>query len=363
MKRELKAAKQRVKTSADAARRATKASADADRSRSAAGRALDAVRKAAEERARLAAETDALATEAASLRAGFGKVEPDVDVLRFGVRRERDLEKQVAALDQQVAHRDDMERELGIADAALAEIEQQLESLDLEVGALAFDPQVHDEVRAAARAAREGLEAVGRAERAAAEGLALAEREASGLEGQVQQARETAARVEVLRGEARYLERVSILLDGFRDHLVARVGPELSREADSLFRELTNREYDDFRIDDETLAIQIADGDTYFGIERFSGSETDLANLALRVAISSHLSRMSGADVGLMVLDEVLGSLDAERKDLMISVLGRLGARFHQLFVITHSEQVKDTFPAAIEVRKVGRRRSDAVLV
>jgi exonuclease SbcC len=76
-----------------------------------------------------------------------------------------------------------------------------------------------------------------------------------------------------------------------------------------------------------------------------------------------HLSRMSGADVGMMVLDEVLGSLDAERKDLMVRALGRLATRFHQLFVITHAEQVKDQFPASIEIRKVSRRRSTAVLI
>jgi exonuclease SbcC len=154
-----------------------------------------------------------------------------------------------------------------------------------------------------------------------------------------------------------------MLLDGFRDHLVARVGPELSREAESLFRELTNHEYDDLRIDEESLAIQIADGDSYFPVERFSGSETDLANLALRVAISTHLSRVSGADLGMMVLDEVFGSLDQERKDLMVRTMGRVAGRFHQLFVITHSEQLKDQFPVAIQVTKRGRRRSEAALV
>ena len=154
-----------------------------------------------------------------------------------------------------------------------------------------------------------------------------------------------------------------MLLDGFRDHLVARVGPELSREAEALFRQLTNHEYDDLRIDEETLSIQIADGDTYFPVERFSGSEADLANLALRVAISVHLSRMAGADLGVMVLDEVLGSLDGERKDLLVRSLGSLAAQFHQLFVITHAEQVKDRFAAAIDVRKVGRRRSVAAVV
>jgi DNA repair exonuclease SbcCD ATPase subunit len=65
----------------------------------------------------------------------------------------------------------------------------------------------------------------------------------------------------------------------------------------------------------------------------------------------------------MMVLDEVLGSLDQERKDLMVQTLGRLSARFHQLFVVTHAEQVKDQFPATILVQKTGRRRSTAVVV
>jgi DNA repair exonuclease SbcCD ATPase subunit len=151
-------------------------------------------------------------------------------------------------------------------------------------------------------------------------------------------------------------------LEGFRTHLYARIIPGLSGEAQALFAELTSRAYDDLRIDPETLAIEIADGDRYYPIERFSGSESDLANLALRVAISTHLSRMSGADVGMLVLDEVLASLDVERKDLFVRAMGRLASRFHQLFVITHAEQVKDQFPASIEVQPIGRRRSTAVL-
>jgi DNA repair protein SbcC/Rad50 len=59
----------------------------------------------------------------------------------------------------------------------------------------------------------------------------------------------------------------------------------------------------------------------------------------------------------------VLGSLDAERRDLMVQAMSRLADRFHQLFVITHAEPVKDAFPASIQIRKTGRRRSEAVLV
>src|SRR5207249_4007872 len=154
---------------------------------------------------------------------------------------------------------------------------------------LAFDPARHAELLEALRDAEHALEAARTAEREALADLADAEKVVARLTGQLEQAKETEARASELREESRLLDRVAVLLDGFRDHLVARVGPELSREAEALFRELTNREYDDLKIDEDDLSIRIADGDQYFPIERFSGSETDLANLALRVAISTHL--------------------------------------------------------------------------
>jgi exonuclease SbcC len=256
-----------------------------------------------------------------------------------------------------------MDADLRTTDGHLAELEVKLDRLTREASAVSFDEAEHELARRARDETASRLEAARSAEREAAGELAKAEKLLSGIEGRLLEARETERRVSDLRSEARYLQRTSMLLDGFRDHLVARVGPELSREAEALFRELTNGEYDDLRIDEETLAIQIADGERYFPVERFSGSEGDLANLALRVAISTHLSRVSGADLGLLVLDEVLGSLDQERKDLMVRTMGRLSGRFHQLFVITHAEQVKDQFPASIVVSKRGRRRSVAALL
>jgi len=245
----------------------------------------------------------------------------------------------------------------------MATLDRDLAALTTEAEALAFDEDRHDRLRDEAEAASVALEDARADEREASDARKDAEKAEASLAASLKQAKETQAKVEELRSQARYVERVAMLLEGFRNHLVARVGPELSREAEALFRELTNHEYDDLMVDEDTLTIRIADGDTYFPIDRFSGSETDLANLALRVAISTQLSRVSGADVGMMVLDEVLGSLDQERKDLLVQTLGRLSARFHQLFVVTHAEQVKDQFPATILVQKTGRRRSTAVVV
>ena len=92
----------------------------------------------------------------------------------------------------------------------------------------------------------------------------------------------------------------------------------------------------------------------------FSGSEIDLANLALRVAISEHIHFQSGGSVGLLVLDEVFGPLDEDRKARMLLALERLRGRFRQVLVVTHDIEIKEQLPNAIEVVKLPGRRATA---
>ena len=113
-------------------------------------------------------------------------------------------------------------------------------------------------------------------------------------------------------------------------------GPRLAVQAAELFGELTDHEYDELQVDPETYQLQISDGGKVYGLDRFSGSEIDLANLALRVAISEHIHFQSGGSIGLMVLDEVFGPLDEERKARMLLALERLRGRFRQVLVVTH---------------------------
>ena len=321
------------------------------------------VRSSTERRAALQQRVDEHRAEVGRFGAPFGGEEPDIPALEADARRAVEVRTRLAELAVHQGLLTQTEHDLADAEVRANELEAKIEAGRREAEGLSFDEIEHGRRRQAADDAEAALEQHRADERAASAAAADAARLTERLTGQLEQARETERKVDDLRSEARVLDRVSVLLDGFRDHLVARVGPELSREAEALFAELTNHDYSALKIDDDDLSIRIADGDTYFPIERFSGSESDLANLALRVAISSHLSRVSGADVGLMVLDEVLGSLDQERKDLMVRAMGGLASRLHQLFVITHSDQVKDQFPATIQIAKVGRRRSTAVLV
>jgi DNA repair exonuclease SbcCD ATPase subunit len=158
--------------------------------------------------------------------------------------------------------------------------------------------------------------------------------------------------------EARHLGRLAELLGEFRNSLVAQVGPALSAQTTALFRELTDGRFDSLEVDGDSFELRV--GSAGHPLDRHSGSETDLANLSLRVAIGEQVNLLSGGAVGLLVLDEVLGALDGEHRDRLLGALTRLGARFRQVLFVTHAVDVKEQLPHAIEVEPVGGGRSRA---
>ncbi len=195
----------------------------------------------------------------------------------------------------------------------------------------------------------------------AAEALAGARRRHDDRERELVTARTRHEEVASLEEQAAYLARLADLMAAFRLHLVSRLGRRLSVEAAGLFAELTDHEYQDLVVDPEDYSIRIADAGTEHELARFSGSENDLASLSLRVAVSLVIAEGAG-ELGLLVLDEVLGALDRERRGRMLSALTTLQGRFRQVLLVTHNDDVKDLLPAAIEVRKGPNRMSTAVV-
>jgi exonuclease SbcC len=249
--------------------------------------------------------------------------------------------------------------------AATAEREaaiDRVEGLRRRVRDLGYEPaRVQAAQTAHAEAERRRVEA-DRAGRAARLAATQERTRAEGDVRRLEDAREQHASIAALETDARHLRRLADLLGDFRNTVVASVGPRLAHQAAQLFGELTDHEYDELLVDPETFELQISDGGRTFGLDRFSGSEVDLANLALRVAISEHIRFQSGGSVGLLVLDEVFGPLDDERKVRMLQALQHLGSRFRQVLVVTHDNEIKEQLPHAIEVVKQPGRRATARL-
>ncbi|HWC11360.1 MAG TPA: SMC family ATPase [Acidimicrobiales bacterium] len=253
--------------------------------------------------------------------------------------------------------------ELDVERVLVADHDGLLGTLGEKLAALAFSPDDLVAARAARHQARLDLEEAATAAETARLAVHEARARAEGQAARLAEAKEQHAQLGVLGEEARHLSRVAELLNGFRNNQVAAVGPRLSAHAANLFAELTDNEYDFLDVDRETYEIRIRDGGLDYGMARFSGSEVDLANLALRVAISEHVRFQSGGAVGLLVLDEVFGPLDDDRKERMLLALERLRGRFRQVLVVTHDTEIKHQLPNAIEVVKKPGRRATARLV
>jgi DNA repair exonuclease SbcCD ATPase subunit len=267
----------------------------------------------------------------------------------------------LAALERRVAQAD---AERSLAKQALARADQadaRAAALEAEAAALGPADAVLAETRERQKAATLAATAAHGARSAAAQALAGAARLAQAREDALAAARAQHERVAGLEEEAAYLHRLVDLVAGFRLHLVSRLGRRLSVESAALFAELTDHEYQDLVVDPEDYAIRIADAGTEYELSRFSGSENDLASLSLRVAVSLVIAESAG-ELGLLVLDEVLGALDRERRERMLDALTRLQGRFRQVLLVTHNDEVKDLLPAAIEVRKGADRTSTAAL-
>jgi len=271
--------------------------------------------------------------------------------------------EEVTLLRGQLRRRPEAEKALEEAKARAQEAVEEVQALRDELKALGFDPQALASTKAATEeadaASAEAQKRAGEARVAAVRARTEAEAAAERLAG----ARSQHAKLASLEADAVHLRRTSELLNAFRNSVVAAVGPRLAVQAAELFAELTDNDYDRLEVDPDTYGLRICDAGISYDLERFSGSEVDLANLALRVAISEHVRFQSGGAVGLLVLDEVFGPLDEERRARMLLALERLRARFRQILVVTHSTDIKEQLPNAIEVTKKPGRRASARLV
>ena len=129
--------------------------------------------------------------------------------------------------------------------------------------------------------------------------------------------------------------------------------------ASTLFNEASEGRYADVRLS-EHYRLGIYDRGEPFGIERFSGGEQDLANLCLRLAIADWVARERNVEVGFVILDEVFGSQDEDRRRRLMTGLRLLGVRFHQLLVITHVPEIAELCEHQLEVTRSGSAPSAA---
>ncbi len=174
------------------------------------------------------------------------------------------------------------------------------------------------------------------------------------------------------REKSRQLDRLKILEKAFGKSgvpalLIEEALPELESRANEILDRLsdgsmsvqlvTQKEYKDKKREDkqETLDILISDGAGERAYELFSGGEAFRVNFAIRLALSQELAHRAGARLQTLVIDEGFGSQDSDGRQRLIETINIVQENFEKILVITHMEELKEAFPARIEVEKTPR--------
>jgi len=155
--------------------------------------------------------------------------------------------------------------------------------------------------------------------------------------------------------------------DGVPALLIEQALPQIESRANDLLDRLsdgqmsirfaTQAEYKDKKRDDlkETLDILISDTTGTRDYQMYSGGEAFRVNFAIRLALSEILAQRKGARLQTLVIDEGFGSQDTQGRQRLIEAINLVQHDFAKILVITHLDELKDAFPARIEVEKTAR--------
>jgi exonuclease SbcC len=151
--------------------------------------------------------------------------------------------------------------------------------------------------------------------------------------------------------------------NGIQALIIEAAIPELNGDADELLGRLSGMSLKlqltqgrrDSRTGQPTEELQIKIGDEWGNTrsyETFSGGETFRIDFALRIALSKLLARRSGAPLPILFIDEGFGTQDSAGQDRLKEAIQSIQSDFQKIIVITHVDEVKESFPTRIEVTK-----------
>ena len=148
---------------------------------------------------------------------------------------------------------------------------------------------------------------------------------------------------------------------GVQGLLIEQALPEIEDEANRLLSRMTDGRMNvkietqrETKTGDlaETLDIKISDELGTRNYEMFSGGEAFRINFALRIALSRLLARRAGAPLPTLIIDEGFGTQDSDGIEKLKEAINSIQEDFKKILVITHIDELRDAFPARIDVIK-----------
>jgi exonuclease SbcC len=269
------------------------------------------------------------------------------DQVRQRLRELEPIITRQAELRSRAARAEALVGEAEAAERAASEREANLKAIEAALTDLGYDEREFDRAREEYHAAELRVRetelrlALVRGDQKAAEAALTAVRQ------RVAERENRERRIAAMRTEVALHDELDRALRDLRQELNAAMRPELAERASDFLSDLSDGRYNELELDEDYRFLLIEDGRAKPVI---SGGEEDILHLVLRLGISQMVAERAGQPLSLLVLDEVFGSLDEQRRRGVVTLLRGLADRFPQVVLITHIDSVKDTVDRVLRV-------------
>jgi exonuclease SbcC len=283
----------------------------------------------------------------------------DLDAYRSFAEQNMLLERAAADLPIFQAELGDARaRQTAIEDKQRAAIDERA-ALNAEIAALQVRVQEY-------HARKEEADRQRRREREAGDKVVIIEQELVALDAQRERKRDYQARLAAARDAKAVYDELKLAFGkkGIPAMIIETAIPELEAAANELLGRMTNgrmnlkletqREKKSSDGVIETLDIQIADELGTRAYELYSGGEAFRIDFALRVALSKLLARRAGAPLHTLFVDEGFGTQDDDGREKLVEAITAIQDDFRLILVITHIEELRDSFEVQIHISKTG---------
>ncbi|WP_141500399.1 AAA family ATPase [Paenibacillus luteus] len=263
-----------------------------------------------------------------------------------------------AALPETV--REQFGKEIAAYHSAVALVTQQILELAAE---LKDKPKVDlDERKASLAASKFQLEQAQAAAQAALRTGEVARRLSASIGRASEQVKELEAKLEEVMDIFQMLKGDNALKISFERYILIEFLEQILFAANARLRDLSSGQFSLQRSDrlevrgkQSGLGLDVYDG--YTGqnrdVKTLSGGEKFNASLCLALGMTDVIqSHLGGVTIEMMLIDEGFGSLDEESLQKAITALVDLQKSGRMIGVISHVQELKEAFPACLEVIK-----------
>jgi exonuclease SbcC len=297
------------------------------------------------------------------IEASARELESETNGLSARLRERPTLEKRAGELEAALGHAQEAAKQAETLEAKLARWREDLAGDETKRESLEHKAEESERRLRAAALRQEDIDRMRLESRLADERVGGARQKLAALENFERQREERLAERDRLSVDLGLYEdlRTAFGKRGVPAMIIETVVPELEAHANDLLGRMTDNRLH-VRIETlrelrggemrESLDIIISDELGSRPYELYSGGEAFRINFAIRIALSRLLARRAGARLRSLFIDEGFGTQDAGGREHLVAAINSIQDDFDRILVITHIDEMKDAFPARIEVEK-----------